>query len=46
MNGIIILVCGLLLLMAINLLIERSFTGLILFGVVLLLVFGVAPHSK
>lgn len=35
MNGIIILVCGLLLLMAIKLLIERSFIGLILFCVVL-----------
>ena len=34
MNGIIILVCGLLLLMAIKLLIERSFIGLILFCVV------------
>ena len=31
MNGIIILVCGLLLLMVIKLLIERNFIGLILF---------------
>lgn len=31
MNGIIILVCSLLLLMAIKLLIERNFIGLILF---------------
>lgn len=35
MNGIIILVCSLLLLMAIKLLIERNFIGLILFCVVL-----------
>ena len=46
MNGIIILVCGLLLLMAIKLLIERSFIGLILFCVVLFLVFGITPHTK
>ena len=46
MNGIIILVCSLLLLMAINLLIERNFIGLILFCVVLFLVFGVTPHTK
>ena len=31
MNGIIILVCGLLLLLAIKLLIERNFIGLVLF---------------
>ena len=37
MNGIIILVCSLLLLMAIKLLIERNFIGLILFCVVLFL---------
>mgnify|MGYP003375080253 FL=1 len=35
MNGIIVLVCSLLFLMAINLLIERNFIGLILFCVVL-----------
>ena len=46
MNGIIILVCSLLLLMAINLLIERNFIGLILFCVVLFLAFGVTPHTK
>ena len=46
MNGIIILVCSLLLLMAIKLLIERNFIGLILFCVVLFLAFGVAPHTK
>ena len=46
MNGIIILVCSLLLLMAIKLLIERNFIGLILFCVVLVLVFGVTPHTK
>ena len=46
MNGIIILVCSLLFLMAINLLIERNFIGLILFCVVLFLVFGVTPHTK
>lgn len=34
MNGIIILVCGLLLLLAIKLLIERNFIGLVLFCVV------------
>ena len=46
MNGIIILVCSLLLLMAIKLLIERNFIGLILFCVVLFLVFGLTPHTK
>ena len=46
MNGIIILVCSLLLLMAIKLLIERNFIGLILFWVVLFLAFGVTPHTK
>ena len=46
MNGIIILVCSLLLLMAIKLLIERNFIGLILFCVVLFLAFGVTPHTK
>ena len=46
MNGIIILVCSLLLLMAIKLLIERNFIGLILFCVVLFLIFGVTPHTK
>ena len=46
MNGIIILVCSLLLLMAIKLLIERNFIGLILFCVVLFLAFGVPPHTK
>ena len=46
MNGIIVLVCSLLLLMAIKLLIERNFIGLILFCVVLFLVFGVTPHTK
>ena len=34
MIGIIILICGLLLLMAIKLLIERNFIELILFGTV------------
>ena len=46
MNGIIILVCSLLLLMAIKLLIERNFIGLILFCVVLFLAFGVTPQTK
>ena len=46
MNGIIILVCSLLLLMAIKLLVERNFIGLILFCVVLFLAFGVTPHTK
>ena len=46
MNGIIILVCSLLLLMAIKLLIERNFIGLILFCVVLFLAFGVTPYTK
>ena len=46
MNGIIILVCSLLLLMAIKLLIERNFIGLILFCVVLFLAFGITPHTK
>lgn len=46
MNGIIILVCSLLILMAIKLLIERNFIGLILFCVVLFLAFGVTPHTK
>ena len=46
MNGIIILVCSLLLLMAIKLLIARNFIGLILFCVVLFLAFGVTPHTK
>ena len=46
MNGIIILVCSLLLLMAIKLQIERNFIGLILFCVVLFLAFGVTPHTK
>ena len=46
MNGIIILVGSLLLLMAIKLLIERNFIGLILFCVVLFLAFGVTPHTK
>ena len=46
MNGIIIMVCSLLLLMAIKLLIERNFIGLILFCVVLFLAFGVTPHTK
>ncbi len=46
MNGIIILVCGLLLLMAIHLLIERSFIGLLLFCLTLFLVFGITPHTK
>ena len=46
MNGIIILVCSLLLLMAIKLLIERNFIGLLLFCVVLFLAFGVTPHTK
>ena len=46
MNGIIILVCSLLLLMAIKMLIERNFIGLILFCVVLFLAFGVTPHTK
>ena len=46
MNSIIILVCSLLLLMAIKLLIERNFIGLILFCVVLFLAFGVTPHTK
>ena len=46
MNGIIILVCSLLLLKAIKLLIERNFIGLILFCVVLFLAFGVTPHTK
>ena len=35
-----------LLLMAIKLLIERNFIGLILFCVVLFLAFGVTPHTK
>ena len=46
MKGIIILVCSLLLLMAIKLLIERNFIGLLLFCVVLFLVFGITPHTK
>ena len=46
MNGIIILVFGLLLLVAIKLLIERNFIGLILFCVALILVFGATPHTK
>ena len=46
MNGIIILVCGLLLLLAIKLLIERNFIGLIRLCVALFLVFGVTPHTK
>ena len=46
MNGIIILVCGLLLLMAIKLLIERNFIGLVLLCVALFLTFGVTPHTK
>lgn len=46
MNGIIILVCSLLLLMAIKLLIERNFIGLILFCVVLFLAFGVTPQGE
>ena len=46
MNGIIILVCGLLLLLAIKLLIERNFIGLVLFSVALFLIFGVTPHTK
>ena len=46
MIGIIILVCGLLLLMTIKLLIESNFIGLIMFCVALFLVFGVTPHTK
>ena len=46
MNGIIILVCGLLLLLAIKLLIERNFIGLVLFSVALFLIFGVNPAYK
>lgn len=46
MNGIIILVCGLLLLLAIKLLIERNFIGLVLFSVALFFIFGVTPHTK
>ncbi len=46
MNGIVLLVCGLLLLMVINLLIERNFIGLILFCLTLFLVFGITPHTK
>lgn len=46
MNGIIILICGFLLLVAIKLLMERSFIGLILFCVALILAFGVTPHTK
>ena len=46
MNGIIILVCGLLLLLAIKLLIERNFIELVLFSVALFLIFGVTPHTK
>ena len=46
MNGIIILVCRLLLLLAIKLLIERNFIGLVLFSVALFLIFGVTPHTK
>ncbi len=45
MNGIIILICGFLLLMAIKLLIERNFIGLVLFSVALFLIFGVTPHK-
>ena len=46
MNGIIILICGFLLLMAIKLLIERNFIGLILFCVALFLVFGANSTHK
>lgn len=43
MNGIIILVCGLLLLAAVKLLIEHSFIGLLLFCLTLFLIFWMNP---
>lgn len=46
MNGVIILVCGLLLLMAIKLLAERNLIGLLFFCLTLFLVFGVKPYTK
>lgn len=44
MNGIVILICALLLIMAMKLLMERDLIGLFLFCLALLLIFGVKPR--
>lgn len=46
MNGIIILVCGLIFLAAVKLLLGRNFIGLLLFCLALFLVLGVKPYTK
>ena len=46
MNGVVLLVGGLLLVAVITLMIGRSWIGLLLCAVALLLVFGAGHHTK
>lgn len=46
MNGVVLLVGGLLLVAVIKLIIDRNWTGLLLCAVALLLVFGTGHHTK
>ena len=46
MNGVVLLVGGLLLVAVIKLIMDRNWTGLLLCPVALLLVFGAGHHTK
>ena len=46
MNGVVLLVGGLLLVAIIKLIMDRNWTGLLLCAVALLLVFGAGHHTK
>ena len=46
MNGVVLLVGGLLLLAVIKLIVDRNWIGLLLCAVSLLLIFGAGHHTK
>lgn len=46
MNGVVLLVCVLLLLAVIKLIVDRNWIGLLLCVVALFIVFGAGPHTK
>ena len=46
MNGVVLLIGGLLLLTVIKLIMDRNWIGLLLCAVVLFLVFGTGHHTK
>ena len=46
MNGVMILIGGLLLLAAIKLVMDRDWVGLLLFAVAIVLMFGTGHHNK